>query len=274
MISACLDGKAMIREGPTGDWIGTFLGHKGAVWSARLNATAELAATASGDFTAKIWNAETGACMHTLNHKHIVKTAIFAENSKQLFTGGSEKVLRVFDLEKPDAEPQVLAGHTSTVSYLSLTPDPNIVVSCGSEVGIKVWDIRAGEVVRTLATDDPTTSMTASNDGSVLSATAGKTVTMWDSTKFEKLKSFELEQTVDCVAFHPETNHFITGSDDELWVRAYDFESGAEIACNKGHHGPVRSVAYNPDGSQYASGSEDGTIRIWEKETSKNVSEA
>lgn len=109
LVSACHDKQPMLRNGLTGDWIGTWTGHKGAVWSTKLDPTGYLCATASGDFTVKVWDGITGKELWTYPHEHIVKTVDFSHDSKRLASGGHEGKIRVYDLRQGEkAVPIVL----------------------------------------------------------------------------------------------------------------------------------------------------------------------
>ncbi|KAK8525014.1 hypothetical protein V6N13_016007 [Hibiscus sabdariffa] len=265
LISASKDTTPMLRNGETGDWIGTFEGHKGAVWSSCLDAKALRAASASADFSAKLWDALTGDELHSFEHKHIVRACAFSEDTHHLLTGGVEKILRIFDLNRPDAAPREVdnsPGSIRTVAWLQ--GDQTILSSCTDANGVRLWDLRSGKIVQTLETKSPVTSAEVSHDGRYITTADGSTVKFWDSNHFGLVKSYNMPCSVESASLEPKNgNKFIAGGED-MWVRVFDFHTGEELGCNKGHHGPVHCVRFAPAGESYASGSEDGTIRIWQ----------
>ena len=62
-----------------------------------------------------MWDAEKGEELHSFAHKHIVKSVDFSADSKTLLTGSNEKILRIFDLQKPEAG----KNYTSSVRKFS-----------------------------------------------------------------------------------------------------------------------------------------------------------
>ncbi|KAJ9140927.1 hypothetical protein P3X46_031517 [Hevea brasiliensis] len=265
LISASKDSSPMLRNGETGDWIGTFEGHKGAVWSCCLDTNALRAASGSADFTAKVWDALTGDELHSFEHKHIVRSCAFSVDTRLLLTGGVEKVLRIFDLSRPDAPPREVdksPGSVRTVAWLH--SDQTILSSCTDMGGVRLWDVRSGKIVQTLETKSSVTSAEVSQDGRYITTCDGSMVTFWDANHFGLVKSYNMPCTVESASLEPKYgNKFIVGGED-MWIHVYDFHTGDEIVCNKGHHGPVHCVRFSPGGESYASGSEDGTIRIWQ----------
>lgn len=265
LISASKDSTPMLRNGETGDWIGTFEGHKGAVWSCCLDKHALRAASASADFSAKLWDALTGDVLHSFDHKHIVRACAFSEDTHLLLTGGFEKILRIYDLNRLDAPPREIdssPGSVRTVAWLH--SDQTLLSSSGDAGGLRLWDVRSGKVVQTLETKFPVTSAEVSQDGRYITTADGSSVKFWDANHFGLVKSHDLPCKVESASLEPKFgNRFIAGGED-MWVHVFDFHTGEEIGCNKGHHGPVHCLRFSPVGDTYASGSEDGTVRIWQ----------
>lgn len=59
---------------------------------------------------------------------------------------------------------------------------------------------------------------------------------------------------------------------EDFKIYKFDYITGNEIESFKGHFGPVHTISFSPDGELYASGSEDGTLRLWVSNQIKNDS--
>ena len=201
-----------------------------------------------------------------MEHKHVVRSVRFSNDGTRLLTGGNRKIVRLFDMGDLSAEPEEIGRHEDHIKIAMFLPDPNLLVSGGKDGFLRVWDLRKAEgekEVKTLKVDGPVMSIELSWDKKFLTVAAGKEVSFWDVNTLEQIKSYKLNITVDSASLHPDADRFLAGGDDN-WVHVFGYDDGKEREAHKGHHGPVHAVRYAPTGTSYASGSDDGTIRIWQ----------
>src|SRR5690606_8673529 len=177
-------------------------------------------------------------------------------------TGGQEKKLRLYDLSRPNDPVEVGQGtHQGTIKSIIWT-DPNTVVSAADDKTLRWWDLRSGNMIEKYGVEDLVGSCETAANGTVLTATAGKSVYFFEALSRKLIKSVKTAHDVSAVALHVNTRKFVTGGSSDTWVRIYDFDEEKELEVYKGHHGSVWSAQFSPDGKLYATGSEDGTIKL------------
>ena len=65
----------------------------------------------------KIWDTYSGDALHSFPHNHIVRSVAISPSASHLLTGGQEKKVRMFDLRRPDAEPEYFTEGGATFSH-------------------------------------------------------------------------------------------------------------------------------------------------------------
>lgn len=218
----------MLRQGDTGDWVGTFEGHKGAVWGVDLNSTATLAASGAADFSSKVWNAVSGEEKFSFQHKHIVKTVAFDSPCERLVTGSNEKLIRVFSLQQPTSEPDLFTGHSASIKRAVFFRNDQCIVSCAEDKTMRVWDRSTGTEVQRV--DFPTTpnSLELSPDQSTLTVAHGTSVSFFDANTLNYLKEIKIPTKVNAASLHPEKQIFVCGGED-FKLYKFDYITGNEI---------------------------------------------
>ena len=201
-------------------------------------------ASGSIDGTVTLWDLndrETEPRSHTV-HDSGVNAVAFSPDGRTLASGSDDSTVVLWDLSNPDAARIILPGHESSVLSVAFSPDGRILASGSRDNTVRLWDLSD------LETDSSTPSDPEVNF-SVLEHHLGP---------------------VNSVAFSPE-NHSVAYSAESKLVRPRLTHPATKTLVNGLVFGSESSgEEVEPDeviSDRYqgflATGSEDGTVRLW-----------
>ena len=258
-------------------------------------------ASACWDGSVRLWDPETGkeTGRFRVDSTPTGRTALMAvaitPDGKTLIAMENHDLVHVWDLATGKERRQLKGGNGFC---LALSPDGKTIAKglSGERKGEQVvlWDVDTGEKLRGLwATTRIVHGLAFSRDGKLLAAgddaplddkDGASSVRLWDPADGRLVRELKGHTGgITAIAFSPADKRLASASHDgtiRLWdpadgrhIRSIavpdDHPCSEPLGINGVHYGGVLAIAFSPDGQWLASGSYDGTVRLWNVETGK-----
>lgn len=150
------------------------------------------------------------------------------------------------------------------LASVAFSPDGMLVAS-GHDIGLALWDVGTGALLRTFKGCIGGANAIAFGDGGLLASASLSeegAVRLWDTSTGRLVRELPgHREGALAVAFEPDGKHLISGGHDKL-VRRWNAESGAEVGKSGKHAQSILAIAIAPTGL-IATGSWSKAIKIW-----------
>ena len=265
-------------EVETGERIGTL---RPAGWGVTVVFSPDGTKLASGSLeqVIKVWDVETRRVTGTWEvprdsnpYPYRVNIPVaFSPDGTRLASGFQDGTVRLWEVAS-QTEIATLEGHADRVVSVSFSPDGATLASAGgqNDPTVRLWDMATQAQVAMLRghTGEVRSVAFSSPDGATLaSGSSDRTVKLWDVATREEVAVFEEHREgIRSVTFSPD-GAILVSADGGVLLRDLESRNAAGLSG----HGSLSSMALSPDGAILASGSEDGTVRLWDAATRTRI---
>eukprot|EP01039_Chlorochromonas_danica_P000142 gene144-150_t len=304
LFTAAKDHKPTVWYADTGDRLGTFDCHNGAVWDLDPSWDSSYLVTACADANARLFVPTTGQYIARMPHKGVVRAVKWGDGSQFFatasdpFTSREQGFISIYEFptedvlvtevptskrERDDPAPlhsykqRITVDDNDKATCLGWTIADQFIIAGFDSGHLIKYDVETGkEVQRKKAHVDRVNRLNFNRDKSML-VTASKdcSAKLIDPNNLEIVKIYKTERPVNGAVISPTHPHILLGggqdaqsvtttsaSQGKFETRFFHTIYGVEFARVRGHFGPINALDIHPFGRSYASGSEDGFIRL------------
>ena len=162
------------------------------------------------------------------------------------------------------------SGHTGRINSVAFSPDGAFLVSGADDGTARLWNAANGGILGRLPAVGQVNSVAVSKEGDFVATGSRDRVRLWDKATGDLVQEFWESSEAMAVAFSPVERAVLVCGFASGIARMYHVINGYRRGF-RGHTDLIYSVAFSPDGSLVATGSRDGTVRLWNESSGEEV---
>jgi WD40 repeat protein len=282
-VSGSREGGVQIWDAATGRLLVSLAGHKGTVNGVAFSPDGKRVASAGFDGMVKVWDAATGRELFAVSLASVLNGLAFSPDGRFLAVA-DDGVSPPPDRDEEDEERPTgdgvavilldahtgkrLArwqGHKDSVTAVCFSPDGKWLASASEDNTVKLWDVAAGKLVRTLQGNDEMTAVAFSPDGKRLAASAEPVgdIILWDPANGKELHRYQGQPSrVVNLSFSPDGRQ-LASAEVGGTARIHDLATDRPATVLYGPGGVVNGAVFSPDGTRLLLGGPGASAQVW-----------
>ncbi|KAG0295123.1 hypothetical protein BGZ96_012510 [Linnemannia gamsii] len=226
-------------------------------------ATGELAKSGQDKNTVEVGDILTGKVrLKLVGHGYKVTCIAYSSDGSQIVTSSKGTTLRIWSTSFGNTL-HTLNGHHKSVNGVAFSPTKSQLVSCSDDTTLRIWNSQSGELVNVLRGHLYGVVYVAysTNGYQIASGARDGGVGLWDANTGENHQMLSHSGPVRSLTYSTDNRQVV--SVDNQGIHVWDARNGVRIKTLSGELSRFTSVVYSPTDDCFASGSGDGTVRVW-----------